>query len=501
MLAALLPVPTRPGPVGDDPPEGAADEVRLRLCVAKAVVPIAPREPPFQLGVPSRELHVGTECISEDDVLAPEVAVALGKREMDDATPLFAPLEVEPAGDVADRPSLEAGASQPACVLDDVVEARDCDHHIEHGFRGKARNGRAANVLDAQREFAECRLEANPLEFERLRPARVGIHDDDRLHQPSLALGSALVRLALMIEGQEGVTWRDWVALAETCEANGVEALFRSDHYLSGSDESRPVLDAWATISALAAHTTKLQLGTLVSPVTFRQPAILARNAATADEISGGRVTVGIGAGWMEREHEAYGFEFFTARERVERLAEYLEIVHRLLRDDRVDLDGEHYRLQNAPGFNRPNLPILVGGSALPGTTEPAARFADEYNTFFVTVEEARDRKQRLDEVCDRAGRDPATLRYSLMAPCVLGASDAAVRRSAERIAERFGRNADTVLERYGERGPVGTVEQVVARLREIEEIGYERVMLQHLVHDDLDTVALVGRELAPAVA
>src|SRR5213078_4008889 len=127
------------------------------------------------------------------------------------------------------------------------------------------------------------------------------------------------MRLALMIEGQEGVTWDDWVALAEACEEHGVEALFRSDHYISGSDESRPVLDAWTTVAGLAARTSTLELGTLVSPVTFRHPALLARAAATADEISGGRVTLGIGAGWMEREHEAYGFEFGTAAGRVSR--------------------------------------------------------------------------------------------------------------------------------------------------------------------------------------
>jgi alkanesulfonate monooxygenase SsuD/methylene tetrahydromethanopterin reductase-like flavin-dependent oxidoreductase (luciferase family) len=156
--------------------------------------------------------------------------------------------------------------------------------------------------------------------------------------------------------------------------------------------------------------------------------------------------------------------------------------------------------LNDAPGLGRPGLPILVGGSAKPGTTTPAVRFADEYNTFFATIEEVRERKQRLDEVCERAGRDPATLRYSLMAPCVVGEDVAAVRESARRIGERFGRDPDDVLERYGELGPVGTVDQVVERLREIEEIGYERVMLQHLVHTDLETVALIGRELAPAV-
>jgi alkanesulfonate monooxygenase SsuD/methylene tetrahydromethanopterin reductase-like flavin-dependent oxidoreductase (luciferase family) len=297
------------------------------------------------------------------------------------------------------------------------------------------------------------------------------------------------------------VTWSDWIALADACEAHGVEALFRSDHYVSGTDEDRPVLDAWATIAGLAARTTTLQLGTLVSPATFRHPAVLARNAATADEISGGRVTLGMGAGWMEREHQAYGFDFLTARRRIALFAEQLEIVHGLLREDRVTFSGNHYRLQDAPGLRRPQLPILVGGSALPGTAEPAVSFADEYNTFFATVEEVRDRKRNLDEACERGGRDPATLRYSLMAPCVVATTTAEVRASAQRVAERFGRDADTVLERYGERGPVGTVDQVVSRLREIEEVGYERVMLQHLVHDDLDTVALIGRELVPAVA
>jgi alkanesulfonate monooxygenase SsuD/methylene tetrahydromethanopterin reductase-like flavin-dependent oxidoreductase (luciferase family) len=308
------------------------------------------------------------------------------------------------------------------------------------------------------------------------------------------------VRLALMIEGQEGVTWDDWVALAETCEANGVEALFRSDHYLSSTDETWPVLDAWATISALAAHTTTLQLGTLVSPATFRHPSVLVRSAATADEVSGGRVTLGLGAGWMQREHDAYGFVFSTAAERVARLAEQLEIVHRLLREERVTFSGRFYELRDAPGLHRPQLPLLVGGSAKPGTTAPAARFADEYNTFFATFDELRERKRSLDEACARVDRDPATLRYSLMAPCVVGEDDGAVRASARRIGERFGREEAEVLERYGERGPVGTVAQVVKHLRAIEGLGYERVMLQHLVHDDLETVALIGRELVPAV-
>ena len=306
------------------------------------------------------------------------------------------------------------------------------------------------------------------------------------------------MRLALMIEGQEGVTWNDWVALAETCEANGIEALFRSDHYISGTDDGRPVLDAWATVAALAARTRTLQLGTLVSPGTFRHPAVLARNAATVDEVSDGRIVLGMGAGWMEREHEAYGFDFFTARERVARFAAQIEIVHGLLRQERFSFSGPYYRLRDAPGLRRLALPILVGGSARPGTAEPAARFAEEYNTLFATTAELQERKRTLDEACERVGRDPATLRRSLMAPLVLGTSNSDVHASARRIGERFGRDAGTVLERYGEIGFVGTPERVRERLHEIEALGYERVMLQHLVHDDLDTVALIGRELVP---
>ncbi len=314
-------------------------------------------------------------------------------------------------------------------------------------------------------------------------------------------IGFRPVRLALMIEGQEGVTWDDWVALAAACEEHGVEALFRSDHYISWFDEARRVLDAWATIAGLAARTTKLDLGTLVSPVTFRHPSVLARSAATADEISGGRVTLGMGAGWQAREHEAYGFEFGTARERVARFGEQVEIVHNLLHEDHVDFKGTYYELADAPGLGRPDLPILVGGSAKPGTARPAVRFADEYNALFGTLDEVRERKQLLDEACERGGRDPSTLRYSLMAPCVIGRDDREVLASARRIGARFAREPEDVLERHREHGPVGTIAEAAERLKQIEELGYDRVMLQHLVHDDLETVALIGRELAPAVA
>jgi alkanesulfonate monooxygenase SsuD/methylene tetrahydromethanopterin reductase-like flavin-dependent oxidoreductase (luciferase family) len=304
-----------------------------------------------------------------------------------------------------------------------------------------------------------------------------------------------------MIEGQESVTWDDWVALASACEGHGVEALFRSDHYISWFDESRRVLDAWATLAGLAAGTTRLELGTLVSPATFRHPSVLARTAATVDEISRGRVTLGLGAGWEAREHEAYGFEFASARERVARFAEQLEIAHGLLREERFSFDGSYYKLIDAPGFGRRDLDLLVGGSAKPGTANPAARFADEYNMLFASLDELRARQRALNEACERVGRDPATLRRSLMATCVVGRDERELQEAARRVGAVFGRDPKDVLERNGPHAPIGTVDQVVERLKALEEAGYERVMLQHLAHRDLDTVALIGRELAPAVA
>jgi alkanesulfonate monooxygenase SsuD/methylene tetrahydromethanopterin reductase-like flavin-dependent oxidoreductase (luciferase family) len=315
-------------------------------------------------------------------------------------------------------------------------------------------------------------------------------------------IGFRLVRLALMIEGQEGVTWNDWGALASACEEHGVEALFRSDHYISWFDESRHVLDAWTTLAGLAARTTRLELGTLVSPATFRHPSVLTRSAATVDEISGGgRVTLGLGAGWEAREHEAYGFEFGYARDRVARFREQLEIAHRLLRDERVSFDGTYYKLVDALGFGRPDVTLLVGGSAKPGTANPAARFADEYNTLFSSLDDLHARKRALDDACERAGRDPATLRRSVMAPIVVGRDEREVQESARRVGSVYGRDPKDVLERNGQHAPVGTVDQVVERLKAIEELGFDRVMLQHFAHKDLDTVALIGRALAPAVA
>jgi alkanesulfonate monooxygenase SsuD/methylene tetrahydromethanopterin reductase-like flavin-dependent oxidoreductase (luciferase family) len=284
-----------------------------------------------------------------------------------------------------------------------------------------------------------------------------------------------------MVEGQEGVSWDQWLALADACEEHDVAALFRSDHYLSLTDMTRAATDAWTLLGALAARTSKLRLGTLVSPVTFRHPSVLAKAAATVDHISAGRVEVGMGAGWMEAEHETFGFLFPSTSERVEMLAEHVEHVDRQLRDDPLTVQ-------------RPRPPLIVGGSAQPGTARPAARFADEYNTYGVDAEEAARRRNRVDEACEEAGRDPATLPFSVMTPFLLD------RDHARRFVERFP-SAGKPDEWYDELARRGLAGDLVAGLREFEAVGVERMMLQHVVHDDLDIVATIGRELAPALA
>src|SRR5688500_8354775 len=208
-----------------------------------------------------------------------------------------------------------------------------------------------------------------------------------------------------MIEGQEGVSWEDWLALAKACEAHGVPGLFRSDHYLSLSGfPERGSLDAWATINALAAVTTTLRLGTLVSPATFRHPSELAKVVATADHVSGGRAELGLGAGWNEPGHRAYGFPFPPLRERMDRLAEQLDIVLGTWTEPSFSFAGEHYALEGLDAQPRPvqapHPPLLMGGAAGPRSAELAARWADEYNTPVASPEQVRERKARIDDAC-----------------------------------------------------------------------------------------------------
>lgn len=310
--------------------------------------------------------------------------------------------------------------------------------------------------------------------------------------------------LCLMIEGQEGVTWPQWVALARACEENGIPALFRSDHYmnLDGQNPERGSLDAWATLCALAASTSSLRLGTMVSPATFRHPSELAKVVVTADHVSEGRIELGLGAGWHEREHAAYGFPFAPTRTRMDILEEQLQVILGSWTEADFDFHGEHYTLDHLDAqpkpVQRPHPPLIMGGVAGPRSAALAARYADEYNTPFPTLDDVRERRARISEACERAGRSP--LPFSIMTGVVVGADESELRERVRRRAEKQGSDPDELLANPPAGWVVGTIEAAAEQLAALRDAGVARVFCQHLVHDDLDAVALIGRELAPRV-
>jgi alkanesulfonate monooxygenase SsuD/methylene tetrahydromethanopterin reductase-like flavin-dependent oxidoreductase (luciferase family) len=308
-----------------------------------------------------------------------------------------------------------------------------------------------------------------------------------------------------MIEGQEGVTWPQWRALAAASEQHGIPGLFRSDHYqnLDGEHPERGALDAWGTTNALAALTTTLRLGTLVSPASFRHPSVLGKLVVTADHVSGGRIDLGIGAGWHQGEHEAYGFPFEPTRVRMDVLEEQLQVLIGTWGDGSFSFDGRHYVLSDLDAqpkpVQRPHPPLLMGGSAGPRSAALAARFADEYNTPFPALEDVPRLRSAIVEACERAGRDP--IPFSAMIGTVIGADAADLEDRARRVAERIGSSVDTLLREPPTGWVVATVEQAAEQFAAYRDAGLHRIMCQTLVHDDLDAVALLGSELAPRLA
>jgi F420-dependent oxidoreductase-like protein len=314
------------------------------------------------------------------------------------------------------------------------------------------------------------------------------------------------MRVCLMIEGQEGVTWDDWVRLAGLTEVYGLDGLFRSDHYTAIIRPDADALDAWTTLAGLASITERIRLGTLVSPATFRHPSVLARMAATVDHISGGRIDVGMGSGWYEREHVAHGFPFLDGKERFELFAEQVEIVVRSWTEERFDHSGPAYGLRDQQALprplQRPHPPLVLGGSVKPRFAALAARYATEVNTLGAPNEELAERRTLLDRACTAAGRDPATLGFSVMTSCFLGEDRSqALDRIARFVAVRGG-DADPgeMLAERRDRWLAGSVDEVVERIAELRTLGVTRVFLQHLNHSDDEMVALIGERLLPSL-
>jgi F420-dependent oxidoreductase-like protein len=309
------------------------------------------------------------------------------------------------------------------------------------------------------------------------------------------------MELNVFTEPQQGASYDDLLRVARAAEDLGYDAFFRSDHYLAmGVDGAPGPTDAWITLAGLARDTSRVRLGTLVSSATFRLPGPLAIAVAGVDQMSGGRVELGLGSGWFGEEHDAYGIEFPEVGVRFDRLEEQLAIITGLWETapgETFDFAGTHYRLTDSPALPKPvqspRPPVIVGGAGKRRTPALAARFADEYNAPFKPPDAWATLFARVRSACSDAGRDPDSLRLSAANVVCCGRDDAQVHRRAAAI----GREADDV--RSHEFG--GTPAELVDRLGRLAEAGASRAYLQVLDLDDLDHLELVADQVLPQLA
>ncbi|OUC77330.1 LLM class F420-dependent oxidoreductase [Gordonia lacunae] len=309
------------------------------------------------------------------------------------------------------------------------------------------------------------------------------------------------MQLRIFTEPQQGATYDDLLTVAKATEELGYDAFFRSDHFTGmGGDGLPGPTDAWITLAGLARETSRIRLGTLVSSATFRLPGPFSIAVAQVDQMSGGRVELGIGTGWHEREHEAYGIPFPPLRERFERLEENLEIITGLWQTplgDEFDYEGKHFRLSKSPALPKPvqspRPPIIIGGSGKKRTPALAARFADEFNVVFQPLDAAADLIGRVRTACLDAGRDPESLTYSAALVLCCGRDEAEFRRRAEAI----GREPAELREN----GAAGTPDEVAAKIATYGELGVTRMYLQTLDLSDLDHLELVASKVATQLA
>jgi F420-dependent oxidoreductase-like protein len=306
------------------------------------------------------------------------------------------------------------------------------------------------------------------------------------------------VKLRIFTEPQQGATYEQLLAVARLAEELGFDAFFRSDHYLHMGGSGGPgSTDAWTTLAALGRETQTIRLGTLVTPVTFRFPGILAIQVAQADVMSGGRVELGMGAGWYDAEHRAYGIPFPPTGTRFEMLEEQLAIIEGLWTTpsgQTFDFAGTHYQLSDSPALpkpaQRPRPPIVMGGHGARRTPRLAATYADEFNLPFAPASMFTDARDRVRIACEKQGRDPDSMRYTAAQVVCIGSDDAEFARRAEAI----GRAPDELRTN----GVAGLPKEAIARMQEFAAAGAETLYLQVLDLDDLDHLRVIAAELAP---
>ena len=310
------------------------------------------------------------------------------------------------------------------------------------------------------------------------------------------------MELRIFTEPQQGASYEQLLRMAKAAEEAGFAAFFRSDHFLRmGPGDGLPgPTDSWVTLAGLAAQTSRIRLGTLVSSATFRFPGMLAVQAAQVDVMSGGRVELGLGTGWFEEEHRAYGVPFPPLGERFDRLEEQLAIITGMWTTpvgERFSFSGRHYTLADCPALPKPSQqprpPVIVGGLGARRTPRLAARFADEFNLSFVPLYATELQFQRVRQACERAGRDPASLRMSVGQTVCCGRNEAELAKRAANIDREPGELRESAV--------AGTPEEVVTRLRAFGDLGAERFYLQILDVDDLDHLALLAEEVMPHLA
>jgi F420-dependent oxidoreductase-like protein len=295
-----------------------------------------------------------------------------------------------------------------------------------------------------------------------------------------------MIEVAIMIEGQNGLNWKLWQRLASVVEACGYVGLYRSDHYTNANPPDLDSLECWVSLTWLATHTERIEFGPLVTPMSFRHPTQTARMAAAVDDLSGGRLTLGIGAGWQEREHANYGWDLLEPKERFSRLDEGLNVITQLFTSDQpVEFSGNYYHIHDGLLLPRPKRsggpPILIGGNGSKRTLPLVAKYAQEWNALLIPPTEIARLNSLLDEYIKSEGKQPGEVRRSLMTGCIFGVNQSEVVRKLN-----LQTRGQRTVEELRQRGlVVGTAEEIIEQCHQLANVGVQRVMLQWLDLDD----------------
>jgi F420-dependent oxidoreductase-like protein len=308
-----------------------------------------------------------------------------------------------------------------------------------------------------------------------------------------------MIEVAIFLEGQNGLNWPRWQRIAETVESLGYVGLYRSDHFTNMNPPDKDSLELWVSLTWLASHTDRIEFGPLVSPISFRNPVFTARMAAAVDDLSGGRLILGLGAGWQEREHANYGFDLLEINDRFERFEEGLQVIKLLLDNDQpCDFDGQYYHLKEGILLPRPQRtagpPIMIGGNGRNRTLPLVARFASEWNALMITPGEFTLLNEHLDHLLDEQDRARFEVKRSMMVGCIFGSDE---NQLLERVASRT--KGERSVDDLRQRGlVVGTPDQMAEQLNRLSQAGVQRVMLQWIDLDDIEGLEIIAREVLP---